>query len=104
MMMRMKILVNYEQEYEKAVETSDQLVFLSGGGMSNQVVEEADYVNGLDLQVRDFIQLESKRPLYLYLAGACQIIYAENSTSNQDAKWLYSKVKQIRKRAEDYLL
>jgi hypothetical protein len=52
----------------------------------------------LYLNIRD----PKKAAMHLYLAGATNLIYAENSSSINDAKSLYSKLKLIRKRAEEY--
>jgi len=57
----------------------------------------------MDESVSQYLKIQENRPFYLYLAGVAHLIYAEASTSQLRAQWLYSKVKLMRKQALKYL-
>jgi hypothetical protein len=87
MLIRMKILVNYMQEYKKGMETANYLAMLSKGpgyGKEEDMSLDAEYARTLDEPVIKYLQIydSGKRAMHLYLAGLTNLIYAENSTSS----------------------
>ena len=56
----------------------------------------------LDEPVQEYLNTKTdpkRKALYLYLAGITHMIYAECSSTSQEASWLYSKTKYIQKRS-----
>ena len=108
MLIRLKILVNFMQDFKKGIETANYLFMLSK--KPSETGEEdffidADYARSLDEPVNQYLNIfePTKRALHLYLAGLTYLIYVENSTSPHDSRWLYQKMKSLRKRAQSYL-
>lgn len=108
MLIRLKILVNFMQDFKKGVETANYLAMLSkspNDGQQEDSSLDSDYVRCLDEPVNNYLNIfdNSKHAMHLYLAGLTNLIYSENSTSSIKANWLYSKIKLVRKRALNYL-
>jgi len=98
-LMRLKILINFNRDFQKGLETANYLLTLYPGLENTEGIEER-FV--LDESVAEHLQLFSdtkRRALYLYLAGLTHMIYAECSSPVSEAKWLYTKVKSTRLRA-----
>ena len=94
MLIRLKILVNFMQDFKMGIETANSLVMLSkkpSDAGDEDFSVEADYARSLDEPVNLYLNIfePSKRALHLYLAGLTYLIYVENSTSPHDSKWLY---------------
>jgi len=72
MLIRLKIMVNHCQDFQKGVETGNYLVSLGTPSEST-----------LDDNVQRYLGLESRRGFNLYLSGVSWLIYAENSHSGE---------------------
>jgi hypothetical protein len=90
MLIRLKVMVNHCQDFQKGVETGNYLVSLGTPGEST-----------LDDTVQRYLGLESRRGFNLYLSGVSMLIYAETSHSGE--QWLYAKLKNVRVKAEELL-
>ncbi len=72
MTMRLKIMINVNQDYQKALETANYLLLVTGAAPEDSVVldennEELDFSRSLDPIVIDYLELLEPRKKAIYL-------------------------------------